>query len=220
MATKIPLLSAGWSYWSWGNTNAASFSAISSEMTYVLTRRRATAASSASRSCTTLWQSRPISMRKLSKMKFIQSAPALVDAIGAALHPVRRTLTDLGHRDRRAVAGRRAVAATLAVSVSTAGLAGGFDYRLTPDSVVGFALAGGGTNWSLSQGMGGGKSDGFQAGLYGATKSGPAYLAAALAFTNHWMSTDRLVLGDRLTADFNAELRIFSAMTWRTRSAR
>ena len=59
---------------------------------------------------------------------------------------------------------------------------------------MGLALAGGGTNWSLAQGLGGGKSDAFQAGVYGATRSGPAYLAAAFAFTNHWMSTDRFAL--------------------------
>src|SRR6266516_2147839 len=86
-----------------------------------------------------------------------------------------------------------------------AGGAAGLDYRLTPDTVVGFAFAGAGTDWSLSQGLGGGKSDAFQAGLYGATKSGPAYLAAAFAFTNHWMSTDRFAVGDHLTANFNAQ---------------
>jgi uncharacterized protein with beta-barrel porin domain len=59
---------------------------------------------------------------------------------------------------------------------STFGVAGGLDYRLTPETVVGLAFAGGGTNWSLSQGLGGGKSGAFQAGLYGATKYGPAYL--------------------------------------------
>ena len=80
------------------------------------------------------------------------------------------------------------------LSARTVGFAGGFDYRLTPDTVVGLAFAGGGTNWSLSQGLGGGKSDAFQAGLYGATKYGPAYLAAAFAFANHWMSTDRLAV--------------------------
>src|SRR5262245_41035278 len=90
-------------------------------------------------------------------------------------------------------------------SARTAGGAAGLDYRLTPDTVVGFALAGAGTNWSLSQGLGGGKSDAFQAGVYGATKSGPAYLAAAFAFANHWMSTDRLAVSDHLTADFNAQ---------------
>ena len=91
------------------------------------------------------------------------------------------------------------------LSARTAGFAGGFDYRLTPDTVVGLAFAGGGTDWSLSQGLGGGKSDAFQAGIYGATKYGPAYLAAAFAFANHWMSTDRLAFGDHLTADFNAQ---------------
>jgi autotransporter-associated beta strand protein len=91
------------------------------------------------------------------------------------------------------------------LSARTVGGAAGLDYRLTPDTVVGLALAGGGTNWSLSQGLGGGKSDAFQAGLYGATKSGPAYLAAAFAFANHWMSTDRFAVGDHLTANFNAQ---------------
>ena len=72
--------------------------------------------------------------------------------------------------------------------------------------MVGFALAGGGTNWSLAQGIGGGKSDAFQAGVYGTARSGSAYLAAALAFTNHWMSTDRFAFaGDHLSASFNAQ---------------
>jgi outer membrane autotransporter protein len=34
--------------------------------------------------------------------------------------------------------------------------------------------------------------------------AGP-YLAAAFAFANHWMSTDRNAVGDHLTADFNAQ---------------
>jgi autotransporter-associated beta strand protein len=101
--------------------------------------------------------------------------------------------------------GDLAVTGSHDLSARTAGFAGGFDYRLTPDTVVGLAFAGGGTDWSLSQGLGGGKSDAFQAGIYGATKSGPAYLAAGLAFANHWMSTDRLAFGDHLTANFNAQ---------------
>jgi hypothetical protein len=45
-----------------------------------------------------------------------------------------------------------------------------------------------------------------QAGVYGATRSGQAYLAAAFAFANHWMSTDRFAFaGDLLTAKFNAQ---------------
>jgi autotransporter-associated beta strand protein len=92
------------------------------------------------------------------------------------------------------------------LSASTAGFAGGLDYRVTPTTVVGVAFAGGGTNWNLSQGLGGGRSDAFQVGVYGATSWGPAYLAAALAYTNHWMSTDRFAFaGDHLTASFNAQ---------------
>jgi outer membrane autotransporter protein len=92
------------------------------------------------------------------------------------------------------------------LSARTAGFAGGLDYRLTPDTVAGFALAGGGTNWSLADGLGSGKSDAFQAGVYGATRWGAAYLAAAFAYANHWMSTDRFAFaGDHLTAEFTAQ---------------
>jgi outer membrane autotransporter protein len=91
------------------------------------------------------------------------------------------------------------------LSARTVGVAAGLDYHLTPDTVLGFALAGGSTDWNLSQGLGSGKSDAFQAGLYGTTRWGPAYLAGAFAFTNHWMSTDRIAVGDDLTADFNAQ---------------
>jgi outer membrane autotransporter protein len=91
------------------------------------------------------------------------------------------------------------------LSASAAGFAGGLDYRVTPNSVVGMALAGGGTSWSLAQGLGGGRSDALQAGVYGAMRAGPTYLAAALAYTNHWMSTDRFAFaGDHLTASFDA----------------
>jgi outer membrane autotransporter protein len=92
------------------------------------------------------------------------------------------------------------------VTARAYGFAGGLDYRVTPDTVAGFALAGGGTDWALAQGLGSGRSDAFQAGAYGLTRAGPAYLAAALAFTNHWMSTERLAFaGDQATASFTAQ---------------
>ena len=92
------------------------------------------------------------------------------------------------------------------VTARAGGFAAGLDYRVTPDTVVGLALAGGGTNWALAGGLGGGESDAFQAGVYGATRAGPAYLAAALAFSDHWMSTDRFApFGDHLTASFKAQ---------------
>ena len=42
------------------------------------------------------------------------------------------------------------------LAARTVGGAAGLDYHLTPNTVVGFALGGGGTDWSLSQGLGGG----------------------------------------------------------------
>ena len=102
--------------------------------------------------------------------------------------------------------GDPAVVGSHDLSARAFGFAGGFDYHFSPDTVAGFALAGGGTNWSLAQGLGGGRSDAFQAGAYAVTRSGPWYLAGAFAFTNHWMSTDRFAaFGDHLTADFNAQ---------------
>jgi uncharacterized protein with beta-barrel porin domain len=86
------------------------------------------------------------------------------------------------------------------------GVAAGLDYRVAPNTVVGFALAGGGTNWSLANGLGGGNSDAFQLGFYGATRAGSAYLAGGFAYSTHWLSTDRFAFaGDHLTARFNAQ---------------
>jgi autotransporter-associated beta strand protein len=89
------------------------------------------------------------------------------------------------------------------VSAQAAGFAGGMDYHVSPDTVVGFGLSGGETGWSLAQGLGTGRSDAFQAGVYATTRAGPLYLAAALAGAEHWMSTSRVALGDQLTANFN-----------------
>ena len=67
------------------------------------------------------------------------------------------------------------------------GVAAGADRRLTPDTLVGFALAGGGTSYGLG-GRGGGTGDLFQVGLYGSTRLGPAYVSAAIAYG--WNSFD------------------------------
>ncbi|MGH6644859.1 MAG: autotransporter domain-containing protein, partial [Bradyrhizobium sp.] len=56
---------------------------------------------------------------------------------------------------------------------SLAGIAVGADYRFSPDTVAGFALAGGGTSFAVD-GAGSGRSDLFQAGVFVRHKSGPA----------------------------------------------
>lgn len=86
------------------------------------------------------------------------------------------------------------------------GTAVGADYRVSPNTLAGFALAGGGTNFSVN-GFGSGRSDLFQAGAFLRHTVGPAYLSAALAYGWQDVTTDRTVTVagiDRLRAQFNA----------------
>jgi uncharacterized protein with beta-barrel porin domain len=82
----------------------------------------------------------------------------------------------------------------------------GADYRFSPDTIAGFALAGGGTNFSVTNG-GTGRSDLFQAGAFVRHDVGPAYITAALGYGWQDITTDRTVTVagiDRLHAEFNA----------------
>jgi uncharacterized protein with beta-barrel porin domain len=90
-------------------------------------------------------------------------------------------------------------------TANTFGFAAGMDYHPAPDTILGFALAGGGTNWTLAQALGGGRSDAFQAGVYGTKYFGPAYVAGSFAVANNWMTTNRTALGDQLTSSFDAQ---------------
>ena len=127
-------------------------------------------------------------------------------AMKAPLYAPAWTVWGAAHGGANRTGGDPVVIGSHDVSARAGGVTGGLDYRIAPNTVVGFALADGGTGWSLDQSLGGGRSDAFQAGVYGATRFGPAYLAAALAYTQHWMSTDRFAFaGDHLTASFNAQ---------------
>lgn len=87
-----------------------------------------------------------------------------------------------------------------------AGGAVGFDYRFAPATVAGFALAGGGTSFSVANG-GSGRSDLFQAGAFVRHTVGPAYFNAAIAYGWQDVTTDRTVTVaglDQLRARFNA----------------
>ena len=87
------------------------------------------------------------------------------------------------------------------------GTAVGADYRFSPNLLAGFAVAGGGTNFSVANGLGGGRSDLFQAGAFVRYNSGPAYITAAAAYGWQDVTTDRTVTVagfDRLRARFNA----------------
>jgi uncharacterized protein with beta-barrel porin domain len=91
-------------------------------------------------------------------------------------------------------------------NVRAFGFAAGADYRISPSTLAGFALAGGGTNFSVS-GFGTGRSDMFQAGAFVRHTVGAAYLTGALAYGGQEVTTDRTVTIaglDHLRAQFNS----------------
>jgi autotransporter-associated beta strand protein len=82
----------------------------------------------------------------------------------------------------------------------------GADYWFSPNTLAGFAMAGGGTNFSVAN-SGSGRSDLFQAGAFFRHSAGPAYVTGALAYGWQDVTTDRnvTVAGlDQLRAKFNA----------------
>jgi autotransporter-associated beta strand protein len=84
------------------------------------------------------------------------------------------------------------------------GSAVGADYRFSPNTVAGFALAGGGTHFNVANG-GSGNSDLFQAGAYLRHTEGAAFIAAALAYGWQDVTTNRTVTAagiDSLRANF------------------
>jgi uncharacterized protein with beta-barrel porin domain len=86
------------------------------------------------------------------------------------------------------------------------GTAVGADYRFSPSTVAGFAMAGGGTNFNVFNG-GGGRSDLFQAGGFVRHNSGATYVTGALAYGWQDVTTSRTVSAagiDQLRANFNA----------------
>jgi uncharacterized protein with beta-barrel porin domain len=89
---------------------------------------------------------------------------------------------------------------------SVAGTAVGADYLFSANTIAGFALAGGGTSFSVANG-GSGHSDLFQMGAYVRHTEGPAYISAALAYGWQDITTNRTVTVagfDQLRAQFNA----------------
>jgi uncharacterized protein with beta-barrel porin domain len=86
------------------------------------------------------------------------------------------------------------------------GFAAGADYRISPSTLAGFALAGGATSFSVN-GFGTGRSDLFQAGALVRHAIGAAYVTGALAYGWQQVTTDRTVTVaglDKLHAQFNA----------------
>lgn len=92
-----------------------------------------------------------------------------------------------------------------AVQTSAQGLAAGADWQFD-HGLVGIAVSGGTSAWYLDGGLGSGRSNVFQAGLYGRAVFDPVYLAAAAAWGQHSVNVNRPVpfLADNLAATYTA----------------
>jgi uncharacterized protein with beta-barrel porin domain len=130
---------------------------------------------------------------------FTKAPPALIP------FEQRWSVWAAGYGGSQTTDGNAALGANTATS-RMAGTAVGADYRISPFTIAGFALAGGGTSFSVN-GLGSGRSDLFQAGAFVRHNVGPAYISAALAYGWQDITTDRTVTVagiDQLRARFNA----------------
>ncbi len=100
-----------------------------------------------------------------------------------------------------------AVAGTNDVTSRAYGFIAGADYNLNARTTVGFALGGGASNFGVAGGLGGGRAEMFQAGLFAKHVMGAAYVSGGLSYTFQDVTTNRTVTiagTDQLQAKFNA----------------
>ncbi|CAN5439487.1 autotransporter domain-containing protein [soil metagenome] len=143
--------------------------------------------------------------RGMSKSKRDAYAMMFNKAPVAQVYDPRWSVWAAGFGGSQTTDGNAAVGSSNTTS-SLAGVAVGADYFFSPDTVAGFALAGGGTSFNVGD-LGSGRSDLFQAGAFLRHRSGPAYISVALAYGFQDITTDRIVsiAGiDRLHAAFTA----------------
>jgi uncharacterized protein with beta-barrel porin domain len=101
--------------------------------------------------------------------------------------------------------GNAAVGSNTATS-AVYGSAAGADYHFSPNTIAGFALAGGGTSFNVVNG-GTGRSDLFQAGGFIRHSADDAYVVAALAYGWQDITSNRTMSAagfDQLQARFDA----------------
>jgi uncharacterized protein with beta-barrel porin domain len=137
----------------------------------------------------------------------LYKAPVYKASLGAAPDPRPWSIWASAYGGQNQTTGDPVVVGSHDITTRTAGYATGLDYRVTPNTVAGFALGGGDANFGLSGGFGSGHSDMFQAAVYSVTWVDAAYVSGALAYAWYRVSTDRVltVAGtDDLTAEFSA----------------
>jgi uncharacterized protein with beta-barrel porin domain len=117
-----------------------------------------------------------------------------------------------------------ALAGTVGRNSAAYGLALGWEHRVSADSMLGFALSGGGTNFNLNDSLGSGHSAMVQAAAYGRVESDAAYVSGAMSYAIHDMHTDRYVTfagvdhyaAQFLTQDIAGQVEAGYHMNWFT----
>jgi autotransporter-associated beta strand protein len=145
---------------------------------------------------------RPATAREREAYAMATKAPLL------SSQPINRWSVWAAGYGGSAQVGGNALVGSQDLTARTWGGAAGADYRISLDTLVGFSLGGGGLNYSLANAMGAGSADLFQAGVYGRHNFGPAYVAAALAYGWHDVTTNRTVAlagADQLQGRFKAD---------------
>ncbi|MET4608319.1 autotransporter-associated beta strand protein [Bradyrhizobium sp. JR4.1] len=145
---------------------------------------------------------RPANAREREAYAMATKAPLLVSQPAS-----RWSLWTAGYGGSAQVGGNAPVGSQDLTARAWGGAAGA-DYRVSVDTLVGFALGGGGLSYSLANAMGSGSADLFQAGVYGRHNFGPAYISAALAYGWHDVTTNRAVAPggfDQLQGRFKAD---------------
>ena len=87
------------------------------------------------------------------------------------------------------------------------GIAAGFERQLDTQTMLGLSVSKGGAHFGLAEGVGSGTSDNFQGAIYGRTEQDDTYVAAALAYGYHDVTTARVltIAGlDRYRSRFSA----------------
>jgi outer membrane autotransporter protein len=96
------------------------------------------------------------------------------------------------------------------ISHDTGGLAGGLDYQLAPDMLLGFAIGGSSSNFAVRDRITSGHLEGAHFGGYGMKTWGPLYAAGALSFGTFRNSETRTIAGvgptETATGDFGSNL--------------
>lgn len=123
--------------------------------------------------------------------------------LSAVIFERRWSVWSAGHGGTRSTDGN-AVTGSQKLTNQVYGSAAGFDYRITPETMVGFALGGAGASFGVDNGLGGGRSEMFQAGLYGRHILGPAYITGALAWGWQDITIDRNTFGNSFRAEYDA----------------